>query len=106
MRRGPRAAAARPRCVTSPLHRAADTAREIAAVLGVPVEVDDRLVELDYGEWDGRRLDEVERGGVGAVAQRSVVRAAGWREPRRRSARVSATFCAERLLEPTRRSSR
>jgi broad specificity phosphatase PhoE len=45
--------------VTSPLLRAADTAREIAAVLGVAVEVDDRLAELDYGEWDGRRLAEV-----------------------------------------------
>jgi broad specificity phosphatase PhoE len=45
--------------VTSPLLRAADTAREIATVLGVPVEVDARLVELDYGDWDGRRFDEV-----------------------------------------------
>jgi broad specificity phosphatase PhoE len=45
--------------VTSPLQRAADTAEQIAAVLGVGVEVDERLIELDYGDWDGRRLTEV-----------------------------------------------
>jgi broad specificity phosphatase PhoE len=44
---------------TSPLVRAFDTAQEIATSLGVAVEVDARLVELDYGEWDGRRLGEV-----------------------------------------------
>jgi broad specificity phosphatase PhoE len=46
---------------SSPLARALDTAAEIATVLAVAVEVDPRLVELDYGEWDGRRLDEVSR---------------------------------------------
>jgi broad specificity phosphatase PhoE len=45
--------------VTSPLRRAADTAHEIASVLGVEVELDDRLVEVDYGEWDGRKFSEV-----------------------------------------------
>jgi broad specificity phosphatase PhoE len=44
---------------TSPSARAADTAREIAAVLGVDVEGDDRLLELDYGDWDGRKLGDV-----------------------------------------------
>lgn len=45
--------------LTSPLIRAADTAREIASVLGVAVEADDRLLEVDYGEWDGRKLGDV-----------------------------------------------
>jgi probable phosphoglycerate mutase len=45
--------------LTSSLLRAVDTAREIAQAIGVPVEVDDRLVELDYGAWDGRRFGEV-----------------------------------------------
>jgi broad specificity phosphatase PhoE len=45
--------------LTSPLQRAADTAAEIASALGVAVEVDTRLLELDYGEWDGLRLAEV-----------------------------------------------
>jgi broad specificity phosphatase PhoE len=44
---------------TSPLRRARQTADAIAAVCGATVEVDDRLVELDYGEWDGRALAEV-----------------------------------------------
>lgn len=42
--------------VTSPLRRARETADLIAAALEVPVEVDDRLIEIDYGEWDGRPL--------------------------------------------------
>ena len=45
--------------VTSPLQRAVVTAETIATTLGVPVEVDARLVELDYGDWDGRRLAEI-----------------------------------------------
>ncbi len=47
------------RVLTSPLVRASATAREIASALGVPLEVDHRLVELDYGDWDGRKFGEV-----------------------------------------------
>ena|SRR5687768_12904651 len=43
------------RVVSSPLLRA----RETAEVLGLPVEVDDRWVEMDYGDYDGRPLAEV-----------------------------------------------
>lgn len=43
------------RVVSSPLGRA----RQTAAVFGVPVEVDERWVEVDYGEYDGRPLAEV-----------------------------------------------
>ena len=45
--------------VTSPLRRARQTAEAIAAVSGAPVEVDERLIELDYGQWDGRALADV-----------------------------------------------
>jgi broad specificity phosphatase PhoE len=41
------------RVVTSPLIRA----RETAAALGPPVEVDERWVEIDYGIHDGVELD-------------------------------------------------
>lgn len=41
--------------VCSPLLRA----RETAEVFGVPVQVDERWVELDYGEYDGRLLADV-----------------------------------------------
>lgn len=41
--------------VSSPLLRA----RETAAALGTEVEVDDRFVELDYGDWEARPVAEV-----------------------------------------------
>jgi probable phosphoglycerate mutase len=46
--------------VTSPLQRAADTAAVIADALGLAVHVDERLVELDYGEWDQRPFGDVD----------------------------------------------
>lgn len=47
------------RIVASPLLRAVQTAAVIADGLGVPVETDDRLVEMDYGEWDQRSFGEL-----------------------------------------------
>jgi broad specificity phosphatase PhoE len=47
------------RVVSSPLLRARETAAAIAAPHGLSVEVDDRLIELDYGEWDGVALADV-----------------------------------------------
>lgn len=41
--------------VSSPLRRA----RQTAAAFGLPVEVDDRFVELDYGELDGVAVADV-----------------------------------------------
>ena len=46
------------RVISSPLARAVETA---AAVSG-DVAVDGRFVELDYGDWDGLRMDEVPAG--------------------------------------------
>lgn len=43
------------RVVSSPLARA----RETAAAFGITVDVDERWIELDYGEWDQRPIDEV-----------------------------------------------
>jgi broad specificity phosphatase PhoE len=43
------------RVVSSPLQRA----RQTAAAFGLPVEVDERWTELDYGEYDERPLGEV-----------------------------------------------
>jgi len=45
--------------VSSPLRRALDTAAAIAEPWGIDVRVDDRLVEIDYGEWDERALGDV-----------------------------------------------
>jgi broad specificity phosphatase PhoE len=47
------------RVVASPLRRALDTAAAIAAPHGLSVDADARLIELDYGEWDGVALTDV-----------------------------------------------
>lgn len=38
---------------SSPLCRATDTAEEIAKATGAPVRIDERLIEVDYGELEG-----------------------------------------------------
>src|SRR5439155_19847099 len=43
------------RVVSSPLLRT----RETAAAFGRPVDVDDRWIELDYGDYDGRPVADV-----------------------------------------------
>jgi alpha-ribazole phosphatase len=43
---------------TSPLRRACDTAAPIAAACDLLMEVDERLIEIDYGDWEGRPLGE------------------------------------------------
>ena len=43
--------------VSSPVQRAQETAAPIAAALGLAVETDAALVELDCGEWTGMTFD-------------------------------------------------
>jgi probable phosphoglycerate mutase len=43
---------------TSPLARARETAAAIAGRCGLPVVVDELLVEVDYGEWEGAGLGD------------------------------------------------
>ena len=45
------------RLISSPLARARDTAEALGT--GLPVEIDDRWIEVDYGEFDGRPLGAV-----------------------------------------------
>ena len=57
---------AAPVLLVSPLRRTRDTAQLIADATGAPITVDERLIELDYGEWDEHRVadlpaDTVER---------------------------------------------
>ena len=82
------------RIFTSPLRRALQTATAIAEVCGAEVEIDERLIELDYGEWDGRPLDEIRPDARLPVGVGSDVRAAGRREPRRGRRRVSRRSAA------------
>jgi broad specificity phosphatase PhoE len=43
------------RVVSSPLRRA----RQTAECLGLPVEIDDRFIEVDYGEYDGVPMADI-----------------------------------------------
>jgi broad specificity phosphatase PhoE len=47
------------RLVSSPLGRARQTAEAIATRLDLPLELDDRLAEIAFGDWEGRLHDEV-----------------------------------------------
>ncbi len=55
--------------VSSPLLRCRQTVEPLAAALGVEVDVDDRLAEVDYGEWTGRKLGELFKEPLWAVVQ-------------------------------------
>jgi probable phosphoglycerate mutase len=48
------------RIVSSPLGRARRTADIVARALGAEVEEDHRLIELSWGDWDGRLRTELE----------------------------------------------
>ena len=54
------------RCITSPLARA----RETAALLGFPAAVSDpRLIEMDWGAWEGQSLAALRAADPAAMAQ-------------------------------------
>jgi phosphoserine phosphatase len=47
------------RIVASPLLRCAATARFVADRLDLAVEIDERLIEIGHGNWEGRLRDEI-----------------------------------------------
>ena len=47
------------RIVSSPLRRCADFAHELAAQWALPLSIDERLSELDFGDWEGRHYSEL-----------------------------------------------
>lgn len=47
------------RIVSSPLRRCADFAHELAAQWALPLSIDARLSELDFGAWEGRHYSEL-----------------------------------------------
>jgi len=51
----------RPVVVSSPLKRAVATATLIADALGTGARTDDGLLEIDFGEWEGRTFAEVKQ---------------------------------------------
>ena len=48
--------------VSSPLRRARETAAAIGAATDLDVEIDERLTELHYGEWEGSRFADLPDG--------------------------------------------
>lgn len=44
---------------SSPLARALSTAQAISEATGAPITTDERLIELDYGDWEGRPVAEL-----------------------------------------------
>ncbi|GAB2469095.1 bifunctional RNase H/acid phosphatase [Streptosporangium sandarakinum] len=47
--------------VSSPLKRARATAEIVAAMLGLEVEVEEGLREVDFGDWEGHTFTEIQR---------------------------------------------
>ncbi len=45
---------------SSPLSRATQTAARLARAAGLPVRTEQDLIDLDFGEWQGRTLPEAE----------------------------------------------
>jgi broad specificity phosphatase PhoE len=82
--------------LSSPLGRARATAAPLAAAAGRAVEVDDRLVEIDYGEWDGQPLADLTAEVVTRWRADADFAPPGGESLRMVGARV-AGFCEERL---------
>lgn len=57
------------RVVSSPLSRAADTARASATLMGLAVEFAEGFREIDHGLWEGHTSDEVNRLWPGMLPQ-------------------------------------
>ena len=88
------------RVVASPLQRT----RQTAAAFDQPVEIDERLIELDYGEYDGRPFADVPAGPGRGGGPTSLRPARGRVAPRPRL-RVRQ-FLDELTAHPTRRDRR
>lgn len=63
------------RIVSSPLQRCADFATEFAYYHGIPLSLEPGLVEIDFGEWEGRSAAELMHSSHAALTDY-------WRDPR------------------------
>jgi probable phosphoglycerate mutase len=87
------------RCLSSPLRRAMET----AALLGLAAEPEPLLIEMDWGSWEGRRLDDLRAELGPAMAENEArgldFRPAGGESPRDVLARLQLLLPA--LRAPT-----
>ncbi len=88
------------RVVASPLVRARETAEIVGAQLGLDVDLDDRLKEIDVGDWERRLKDDVEREDPETWA---AFRAAGedWRFPGGESLQEQQDRVVDALVDVT-----
>lgn len=89
------------RWLVSPLRRA----RETAALLGAPAAlVEPRLIEMDWGAWEGRTAAELRADATAGLAAEEArgldLRPPGGESPREVQARLGA-LAAELALDPT-----
>ena len=56
--------------VRSPLLRCRHTVEPLAAALGLEPIVDERISEVDYGKWTGRKIGDLVKEPLWAVVQR------------------------------------
>lgn len=54
---------------SSPLERALETAEPLAKLRGLPVEILPELIEIDFGDWQGRRLKQLKKGRLWKTVQ-------------------------------------
>lgn len=57
------------RIVSSPLARCAEFAGQLARRHSIPLRIDDRLREMDFGAWDGRTAAEIMQTDADALAR-------------------------------------
>lgn len=79
--------------VSSPLRRAYDVAVCLAQLTGQPLSIDDRLMELDFGRWEGVAWNRIPRSEIDAWAGAPLdYRPGGGETPRELYARVSEAW--------------
>jgi broad specificity phosphatase PhoE len=88
------------RIIASPLARTRATARVIADQTGVPVELDEQWIELDYGDYDGMALTELPEAVWSTWRSDPTFRPPGGESLLDLGTRVRAA--ADRLAEPAR----
>ncbi len=57
------------RIIVSPLQRARETAELVNEALQLPLQVDEGIRELNWGEWEGRTIDEIKRDNPGQLEE-------------------------------------